>query len=65
MHSVILPEYVFYDLIRFISQTYSKCLPNWLLIGRAFILKYPDHGNEFGLPAINYAIEDGIKRGLF
>jgi hypothetical protein len=40
-------------------------LLNSLLVGQIFILKYPDYGKEFGLPAISYAIEDGIKRGLF
>jgi hypothetical protein len=40
-------------------------LPNSLLIAQEFILRYPDHGKEFGLSAINYVIEDGIKQGLF
>jgi hypothetical protein len=40
-------------------------LPNSLLIAQAFILKYQNHGKKCGLSAINKAIEDGIKRGLF
>jgi len=60
-----IPKSVFDDLIRYISATYVNNLPNSLLIAQAFILKYPDHGRELGLSAINYAIEDGIKEGLF
>jgi hypothetical protein len=60
-----IPKSVFDDLIRYISATYVNDLPNSLLIAQAFILKYPDHGREFGLSVINYAIEDGIKEGLF
>ena len=60
-----VPENVIDDLRRFISETYSNDLPNSLLIAQAFILKHPNYGKEFGLPSINYAIEDGIKRGLF
>jgi hypothetical protein len=29
------------------------------------ILKYPDHGEKYGLPIINRAIEDGMKEGIF
>jgi hypothetical protein len=29
------------------------------------MLKHQDYGREFGLPAINRAIEDGIDQGLF
>ena len=61
----ILREHVFNDIIRFISCKYQNPLPNSLMIAQAFILKYPDYGNEYGLPAINYAIEEGIKQGLF
>jgi hypothetical protein len=61
---IILPENVFNDLTSFISHNYPPNLPNSLLIAQAFILKYPKYGREFGLTAINYAIEDGIKRGL-
>ncbi len=60
-----IPKHVFDDLTRFISKSYSNNLPNSLLIAQAFILKYQDYGREFGLSAINYAIEDGIKCGLF
>jgi hypothetical protein len=38
---------------------------NSLLVAQAFILKYPNHGKEYGLAAINYAIEDGINESLF
>jgi len=65
MPQLKVPKYVFYDLCRFISETYSNSLPDSLIIAQAFILKYPDYGREFGLSSINYVIEDGIKRGLF
>jgi hypothetical protein len=65
MTQIILPNYVFDDLIRFIRENYQVELPNSLLIAQVFILKYPDYGKEFGLSAINYAIENGIKLGLF
>jgi hypothetical protein len=61
----ILPEHVYNDLIRFITCKFQKPLPNSLLIAQAFILQYPDYGNEYGLPVINYVIEEGIKQGLF
>ena len=60
-----IPKHVFDDLSRSISKSYSNHLPNSLIIAQAFILKYQDYGREFGLSAINYAIEDGIKCGLF
>ena len=53
------------DLTGFIGEKYPNTLPNSLIIAQAFILKYPDYGNEFGLSEINRMIEDGIKRGLF
>ncbi|KKG33303.1 hypothetical protein DU30_09235 [Methanosarcina mazei] len=56
---------VFNDLTSFISKTYPRDLPNSLIIAQAFILKYPDYGNEFGLSEINRMIEDEIKRGIF
>ena len=62
---IILPEHVLNDLIRFIYEKYQKPLPNSLLIAQAFILQHQDHGKEYGLPGINYAIEDGVKQGLF
>jgi hypothetical protein len=62
---IILPEHVLNDLIRFIYEIYQKPLPNSLLVAQSFILKHQDHGKEYGLPAINYAIEDGMKQGLF
>ena len=65
MPQLKVPEHVINDLSVFISENYSNSLPNSLLIAQAFILKYPDQGKECGLPAINYAIEDGIKKGLF
>jgi hypothetical protein len=62
---MILPEHVLNDLIRFIDGKYQRQLPHSLLIAQAFILKYTVYGREYGLPAINKAIEDGIKQGLF
>ena len=53
------------DLINFIITNYPNNLPNSLLIAQAFILKYQDYGREFGLPAINKAIEDGISANLY
>lgn len=60
-----IPEFVLNDLTCFVSQSYLNRLPNSLLIAQAFILKYPDHGREFGLSEINYIIENGVKQGLF
>ena len=65
MPQLKLPEQVINDLTRFISENYLNNLPNSLLIAQDFILKYPHHGREFGLTAINYAVEDGIKEGIF
>ena len=65
MPQLKVPEYVNNDLSAFIFENYSNGLPNSLLIAQAFILKYPHHGKEYGLPAINKAIEDGINQGLF
>lgn len=53
------------DLINFIATNYTKYLPNSLLIAQAFILKYNEYGREFGLPAVNKAIEDGISANLY
>jgi hypothetical protein len=60
-----IPESVLIDLSEFISKNYPNNLPNSLLIAQSFILKYQEYGREFGLSAINYAIEEGIKQGLF
>jgi hypothetical protein len=65
MSSIIVPQHVIDDLVRFIAEQYPNELPNSLLIAQEFILKYPDYGNENGLPVINKAIEDVIKQGLF
>lgn len=65
MHQLNVPQHVIDDLDRFIFENYHKNLPNSLLIAQAFILKYPDHGKEYGLTFINNVIEDGIKEGLF
>lgn len=60
-----IPEYVCDDLTRFISKNYPNRLPNSLLIAQQFILRHQNYGRELGLPAINYAIEEGVKHGLF
>ena len=65
MYQLKVPEKVLYDLKGFINKNYPNYLPNSLLIAQAFILKYQNYGREFGLSAINYAIEDGIKHGNF
>jgi hypothetical protein len=65
MPHVKVPERVYDDLNRFVSAYYSNNLPNSLIVAQAFILKHHDYGKEFGLFAINDAIEDGIKQGLF
>jgi hypothetical protein len=60
-----LQSTVFNKLARFIYKNYDNSFPNSLLIAQAFILKYPEYGKEYGLPAINKVIEDGIKLGIF
>ena len=65
MSQSVLPDYVFEGLIRFIHEVYREDLPNSLLIAQAFCLKFPDYGKQFGVSAINKAIEDGINQGLF
>lgn len=60
-----LPQNVFEDLSSFIFEKYSNKLPNSLIIAQAFILKYPHHGNEYGLSVINTVIEEGINKGFF
>lgn len=60
-----IPENVVKVLTIFISYNYQKDLPNSLIVAQAFILKYPNYGKEFGLPAINSAIEEGIRQGIF
>ena len=57
---IILPKYVLDDLIRFINDEYQRQLPHSLLIAQAFILKHQDYGREYGLPAINHAVEERI-----
>jgi hypothetical protein len=61
MYQKIVPAHVIYNLTNFIHEKYSDNLPNSILIAQVFILKYPAYGREYRLPAINYAIEDGIK----
>jgi hypothetical protein len=58
-------EQLLEDLSSFISEKYTEDLPNSLLIAQEFMLKNPNYGREFGLPAINRAIEDGIDQSLF
>lgn len=65
MPQLKIPEHVFIDLGRFISKNYPNYLPNSLIIAQAFILAHQDYGREFGLSLINYAIEYGMKNGLF
>lgn len=65
MPQLKVPEHVLDDLHRFISENYASYLPDPLFIAQAFILKYPDYGKKFDLFSINYAIEYGIKHGLF
>lgn len=60
-----IPQYVISALDRFIFENYQYNLPNSLLIAQRFILKYQEYGKEYGLPVINYAIEERIKQGLF
>ena len=64
---ISIPQNVLEDLTKFVSQThkYNGRLPNSLLIAQAFIMKYPDYGREYGLSAINSAIEYVIKDGFF
>ena len=65
MSSKKILELVQNDLTDFISNKYPNNLPNSLLVAQEFILKYPDHGRNYGLSEINRMIEEGIKQGLF
>jgi hypothetical protein len=65
MHQLKVPNRVLIDLKGFIVENYSNNMPNSLLIAQKFILRHQDYGKEFGLSAINHAIEDGIKDGCF
>lgn len=65
MPQLKVPDNVLIDLKGFIVENYSNNLPNSLLIAQKFILRHQDYGREFGLSAINNAIEDGIKDGCF
>jgi hypothetical protein len=60
-----IPDYVFDDICRFISENYSNNTSNSLLIAHAFCLKYTEYEKTVGIPAIKQVIEDGIKCGLF
>ncbi len=55
---------ILYDLHGFINESYHLNLPNSLLIAQAFFMKRPVYGKEFGLTAINNAVEYIIKYGL-
>jgi hypothetical protein len=65
MPQLKVPEHVLIDLKGFIVENYSNYMPNSLLIAQEFILRRQDYGREFGLSAINHAIEYGIKDGCF
>lgn len=65
MPQLQVPDNVLIDLKEFIVENYFNYMPNSLLIAQKFILKQQDYGREFGLSAINHAIEDGIKDGCF
>lgn len=53
------------DLISFIIANYpTQKLPNSLLIAQAFILKNPQYGYEYGLTAVNRAIEAIIRKKI-
>ena len=65
MSQLKVPDNVLNDLKGFIVENYSNYMPNSLLIAQKFILRHQDYGREFGLSAINHAIEDGIKEGCF
>jgi hypothetical protein len=64
MPQLDVPENVMNDLTRFIFEIYGDNLPNSLLISQAFILKFPNHGKLYGLSAINYVIEELMKKSL-
>jgi hypothetical protein len=61
MQQVILPEYVYKDLDKFISTYYYEHLPHPLLIAQAFCLKFQEHGKKFSLATITYTVEDIIN----
>ena len=60
-----VPENLLNDLRRFVIKNYPDYFPNSLLIAQEFILRHQDYGREFGLSAINYAVEYGIKNDFF
>jgi len=65
MAQLLVPEHLLNDLRGFIVKRYPFYLPNSLLIAQEFIIRHQNYGRELGLPAINYAIEEGVKHGLF
>ena len=59
-----LPDKVFDDLTKFISETHPTNVPHSLIVAQAFILKYPDYGKKYDLSQISDAVEF-IKRDLY
>lgn len=59
-----LPDYVFDDIIKFLSEYYPHNVPHSLIVAQAFILKYQDYGNKYDLSQISDAVEV-IKRDLY
>jgi hypothetical protein len=56
------PDQMMDDLREFIDKNYRGGLPHSLLIAEAFMLRYPDYGNQYGLTEIHAAVESLIKQ---
>jgi hypothetical protein len=61
MQQLMLPECVYSDLNKFISNYYCKHLPHPLLIAQEFCLRYPEHGEKFSLSTIANSVDNIIN----
>jgi len=51
-----LPDKVFDDLTKLISENHPKNVPHSLIVAQAFIMKYPDCGKKYDLSQISHAV---------
>jgi len=51
-----LPDKVFDDLTKLISENHPKNVPHSLIVAQAFIMKYPDYGKKYDLSQISHAV---------
>lgn len=63
MTQLILPEYAYNDLRKFIYTNYAEHLPHPLLIAQAFCLRFEEYGKKYDLSTITDAVEAIIKNG--